>query len=439
LARYYQFKGNDPKTEEYVKGALSLADVSANDVIQMNVNNSVGQVYFFNENYEQAKVNFEAAFDIAKKNNWIYVIQYCYTNLGEFYLFNDQPELAKHYLDLVVKNKKETELRDLYQVYSLFEYYYQDQGIIDSAYIFAARKNEIDDILETEQRDDLANELDKDFQSEKRKLLLEAKIQENAELRTVFTVVFSLVLFFLILLFLFLKQKSRSNKMLLRQQEEITEKNRQISTALQEKENLLKEIHHRVKNNLQVVSSILNLQSRNITDKEALRIIEEGKERIFAISLIHNQLYLNKDVAFVEIGAYLEKLTNQMNRSFSTFNKQVDVIMEVDDVELSIDIAVPVGLILCELLSNAYKHAFKESEKGSIFIELKNVATEERNVKLIVKDNGLGYKGEIEFLKQQSTGVEIISSLLQQLDARYEYLKEDKGFGILIEFSTNHK
>lgn len=438
LARYHQFKGNNAETVKFVEQALQVAGKSKDQVIQLNVHNSAAQIYFFNNNYDEAKKNFESAFRIAKANKWTYVIQYSHCNLGEFYLFNDQPELAKYYLDLVVKHQKETELRDLYQVYSLLEYYYQDRKEIDSAFLYAAKKNEIDDMLESEQSDDLANELDKDFQSEKRKLLLEAKIQENDDLRVVFAIVFSVSFFFLVVLFLFLREKSRSNKLLLKQQEEITEKNRLVSIALQEKENLLKEIHHRVKNNLQVVSSILNLQARNITDPEALRIIEEGKERIYAISLIHNQLYLNKDVAFVEIKPYLEKLIHQFNGSLASFNKQIQVEMEVEEIELSIDTAVPVGLILCELLSNAYKHAFKDLDTGTIYIELKNVSSEERNFKLTVKDTGVGYHNPIEFMKQQSTGVEIISSLLQQLDAHYEYVSPESGFGIFIEFSTNH-
>ncbi len=438
MARFYQYKGDDKSTEQFVRKALVTAQKSADEVVKMNVHNSVAQIYFFNDNYQAAKSNLESAFHIAKRNKWGYVIQYGHCNFGEFYLFNNQPELAKFHLDHVLRNKEKTELRDLYQVYSLLEYYYQDRKEIDSAYHYAAQKNEVDDVLETEQREDLANELDKDFQSEKRKLLLQAKIQENDDLRFVFAIVFSVSFFFLVVLFLFLKEKSRSNKLLLKQQEEITEKNRLISTSLQEKENLLKEIHHRVKNNLQVVSSILNLQARNISDPEALRIIEEGKERIYAISLIHNQLYLNKDVAFVEIKPYLEKLIHQFNVSLASFNKEIQVDMEVDEIELSIDTAVPVGLILCELLSNAYKHAFKNLDTGTIYIALKNITEDDRNFKLTVMDSGVGYNNPIEFMKQQSTGVEIISALLQQLDAHYEYVSHKSGFGIFIEFSTKN-
>jgi two-component sensor histidine kinase len=372
---------------------------------------------------------------LAKKYHWNYAIQYCHTNLAEFYFYTQQTEKSKKLLDQVVTNRKKTELRDLFQVYSILEYYFQDQNNKDSAYYFATKKNEIDDILEQEQSDDLANELDKDFQSEKQKLMLNKEIKENNYLRILFVLIAALVIISVIIGFFFIRQKSKSNHQLLQQKDEINEKNKIISIALSEKETLLKEIHHRVKNNLQVVSSILNLQSRNIKDEEALRIIEEGKERIFAISLIHNQLYLNKDVAFVELGAYLEKLIHQMNTSFST-NKNIHVITEIDEIELAIDTAVPVGLILCELLSNAYKHAFKDLANGEIHIELKKLVEDQSTVQLKIWDNGIGYTGENEFLDQSSTGVEIITSFIEQLNATYSYLTLQKGFGILITFST---
>jgi len=223
------------------------------------------------------------------------------------------------------------------------------------------------------------------------------------------------------------------------QKEEIDEKNKEISNSLAMKESLLKEIHHRVKNNLQVISSILNLQSRNVHDPEALRIIEEGKERIRAIALIHNQLHLNNDSACVEMGAYLNKLISQMGESFSSYNKVIEVKVNVEEIDLAIDYAVPVGLIMCELLSNSYKHAFKDRKEGLIEIELKNNPEKKLNYELLVKDNGVGYNGKTDFLEQSSTGVEIVSAFIQQLDAEYSYTNDGEGFGLFIQFAIDEK
>lgn len=435
LARYYQFKADTIQTKKLLNKALHYCEVSSNDYLKFTTYNSVAQISFFNDDREKALLFFERSLKLAKKHQWKYAIQYCHTNLAEFYFYTQQPEKSKKLLDQVVANRNKTELRDLFQVYTILEYYFQDQNNKDSAYYYASKKNEIDDILEQEQSDDLANELDKDFQSEKQKLLLNKEIKENNYLRFLFVLIAALVIVSVIIGFFFIRQKSKSNHQLLQQKDEINEKNKIISIALSEKETLLKEIHHRVKNNLQVVSSILNLQSRNIKDEEALRIIEEGKERIFAISLIHNQLYLNKDIAFVELGAYLEKLIHQMYTSFST-NKNIQVITEIDEIELAIDTAVPVGLILCELLTNSYKHAFKDLEEGIIHIELKYKDPNHQIIVMKVWDNGIGYAENIPFLNQTSTGAEIVASFIEQLNAKFNYIQQKEGFGIVIEFST---
>jgi len=436
LARYYQNKKNQKLTNSYLIEALKIANNSTDKFLIYTTSNNLGHIYYGDNQLEKSLYYYEKAKKIAVENKWKFCIQYSNTSLGEFYLFSDNIEKGKEYFDCVIQHAKETELSDLFQTYDCLEYYYRELHEIDSAYYYATKKNEIDDQLEFEKSVDLENELDKDFQSEKQKLLLDDEQKENRFLRFGLLVVIVLIALGIGITYLFVKQKNASNNLLLKQKTEIDEKNRLISNSLHEKENLLKEIHHRVKNNLQVVSSILNLQARNIHDKDALRIIEEGKERIFAISLVHNQLYLNKDVAFVEMGAYLEQLIQQVNSTFATENKQIAVSVAVDQVVLAIDAAVPVGLILCELLTNSYKHAFKEKDTGTIYIELRNIQADSLNFKMKFSDNGIGYHNDIEFLEQTSTGVEIIASLIQQLDAQFNYIESEKGFGIFIEFAT---
>jgi two-component system, sensor histidine kinase PdtaS len=268
---------------------------------------------------------------------------------------------------------------------------------------------------------------------------LEEERGKNQQLRLILILILMSIVIIISVSYLFIRQKSDSNRVLQFQKKEIDEKNKEISNSLAMKESLLKEIHHRVKNNLQVVSSILNLQSRNVHDPEALRILEEGKDRIRAIALIHNQLHLNNDSACVEMGAYLNKLISQMRESFSSYNKVIEVKVNVEEINLAIDYAVPVGLIMCELLSNSYKHAFVKRKEGLIEIELKNNPEKSLNYELLVKDNGIGYKGKIDFLDQSSTGVEIVSAFIQQLDARYSYINEGTGFGLFIQFAIDER
>lgn len=438
LANSYSEKGDFEKAINEIKEAkLLVAKMSA--AYSFQVANSAGQVYFFNNEIGKAIQEFQFAKRLSQFNKWKYAEQYANASLGEIYLYTDQLELAKPYFDKVLKNVRSTELRDLFQVYGCLEHYYDLKKNMDSSYYYSTRRNEIDDLLENLRSENLVFELEKDFQTESNQYLLEEERGKNQQLRLILILILISIVVIISVSYLFIRQKSDSNKVLQLQKEEIDEKNKEISNSLAMKESLLKEIHHRVKNNLQVISSILNLQSRNVRDPEALRIIEEGKERIQAIALIHNQLHLNNNSACVEMGAYLNKLISQMGKSFSSYNKVITVKVNVEEIDLAIDYAVPVGLIMCELLSNSYKHAFKDRKEGLIEIELKNNPEKKLNFELLVKDNGVGYKGKTDFLEQSSTGVEIVSAFIQQLDAQYSYINDGEGFGLFIQFAIDEK
>ncbi len=438
LCNSYTEKGNFEKALNQVEKAKKITSrMSAPYSFQ--VANAAGLVYVFHNDIDKSIREFQFAKKLAQFNHWKYAEQYANASLGEIYLYTNQLELAKPYFDLVLKNEKSTELRDLFQVYGCLERYYQLKENKDSSYYYAIKRNEVDDLLENLRSENLVFELDKDFQTESNQYLLEEERSKNQQLRLILILILMSIVIIISISYLFIRQKSDSNRVLQLQKEEIDDKNKEISNSLAMKESLLKEIHHRVKNNLQVVSSILNLQSRNVHDPEALRILEEGKERIRAIALIHNQLHLNNDLAYVEMGAYLNKLISQMRESFSSYNKQIEVRVNVEEINLAIDYAVPVGLIMCELLSNSYKHAFSKRKEGLIEIELKNNSEKSLNYELLVKDNGIGYNGETEFLEQSSTGVEIISAFIQQLDGKYTYLNNGSGFGLFIEFAIDER
>lgn len=438
LCNCYNEKGEFGKAFAHIEAAKKLAG-KMSAAYRFQVANSAGQVYFFSNHIGKALQEFRFAKKLAQFNHWKFAEQYANASLGEIYLYTNQLDLAKSYFDTVLKNEKATELRDLFQVYGCLEHYYELKKNQDSSYYFSIKRNEVDDLLENLRSENLVFELEKDFQTESNQYLLEEERSKNQQLRLILILILMSIVVIISISYLFIRQKSDSNRVLQLQKEEIDDKNKEISNSLAMKESLLKEIHHRVKNNLQVVSSILNLQSRNVHDPEALRILEEGKERIRAIALIHNQLHLNNDSAYVEMGNYLNKLISQMGESFSSYNKHIEVKVNVEKINLAIDYAVPVGLIMCELLSNSYKHAFSDQTEGVIEIELKNNPEKSLNYELLVKDNGVGYSGEIEFLEQSSTGVEIISAFIQQLDASYSYTNGEKGFGLFIQFGIDER
>ncbi|RMF04877.1 MAG: hypothetical protein D6768_02205, partial [Chloroflexi bacterium] len=184
-----------------------------------------------------------------------------------------------------------------------------------------------------------------------------------------------------------------------------------IKASLQEKEVLLKEIHHRVKNNLQIVSSLLNLQANYVQDPQILAAFQDSQSRIRSMAMVHEKLYRSDNLANINFADYIRDLAAYLRRTFST--GFVEVAIEAEDVFWTIDMAVPGGLILNELLSNAFKHAFPDGQSGKIDISLRRTAA--GKTVLEVADNGPGLPPEIDFKNTDSLGLQLVNALTNQL------------------------
>lgn len=204
-----------------------------------------------------------------------------------------------------------------------------------------------------------------------------------------------------------LSEKKKSEKLL-------KEKNNIISTSLSEKELLLKEIHHRVKNNLQVVSSLLSLQSEYIKDDAALSAINEGRNRVRSMALIHQNLYSEDNLTGINVKSYFEKLIAGLFESYNIKEEEIQLELQISDIELDVDIVVPLGLIANELVSNALKHAFTEQKEGLISVSLKE---ENSTISFIVKDNGKGMETKMDIEEMESFGYQMIYAFIQKLQA----------------------
>jgi len=198
------------------------------------------------------------------------------------------------------------------------------------------------------------------------------------------------------------------------QNKKIKEQNSVISKALTEKEVLLKEIHHRVKNNLQVISSLLGLQSRKIKDQVALDAINEGRTRVQSMSLIHQNLYKENNLTGIEIKDYLGKLCKNLFATYNISNDQVRLETNIEDIILDVDSIVPIGLILNELISNALKHAFPNGKSGIISID---ISEDQQGLLMAVRDNGVGIKSEDPFVNTDSFGYHLIKAFQRKLNA----------------------
>ena len=216
-------------------------------------------------------------------------------------------------------------------------------------------------------------------------------------------------------------------------QKEIIERKRmerRIRASLKEKEVLLKEVHHRVKNNMQVIVSMLNLQSGYVDDEQAIEAFRKSQNRIRTMALVHEKLYQTKDLARIDFAEYIRDLTNYLLSAYGAGAGAITLKMDIEDISLSMDTALPCGMILNELITNSIKHAFPGGRGGDIFIELHS---DNDNLILTVGDNGTGIPEDLDVRNAESLGLQLIDSFVEQLEGSVELNRKD-GTGFRITF-----
>ena len=194
---------------------------------------------------------------------------------------------------------------------------------------------------------------------------------------------------------------------------DITDRKRaeeRIEASLQEKEVLLREIHHRVRNNMQVISSLLSLQSQHVEDKTYTELLRESQDRIKSMALIHEKLYQSENLAKIGFGEYVGSLVHSLIRSYRVNTEKIAVKMEIEGVFLDIDTAIPCGLISNELVSNSLRHAFPGGREGEIVVRL---CSSNGTIELTVTDNGVGMPENVDFRKTQSLGLHLVTILVE--------------------------
>jgi two-component sensor histidine kinase len=221
-------------------------------------------------------------------------------------------------------------------------------------------------------------------------------------------------------------------------QEELTQRRQaeaQLTASLREKEVLLREVHHRVKNNMQIVSSLLELQSDVLDDDALLAQFRDSQDRIRSMALIHETLYQSQDLARLDLARYIHTLSAQLVQSYNVDPQRITIQIQVEPVVLDIDQAIPCGLILNELLSNAFKYAFPQNRTGEVHVELH--ADTAQQAALVVRDNGIGFPDETDFRHTESLGLQLVAMLTEQLQGTIA-LERDDGTTFTLTFPVRN-
>lgn len=221
-------------------------------------------------------------------------------------------------------------------------------------------------------------------------------------------------------------------KNLLRTHHALYKSKLRMVAQIDEKENLLKEVHHRVKNNLQTVSSLLSLQSRNIDEGPMKGLLKGTQNRVIAMAMVHEMLYMREDIRHIEYKTYVKELSEYLIRSIKGIDNKVNLSLDIPNIQLGIDTAIPLGLLINEALTNALKYGIKDDDDGEIYISIQK--KDDDKYTLRIGDNGSGFPETINYKNTKSLGLKLIHNLTRQLRGTIERDLNKKGTNYIIHF-----
>lgn len=418
-----------------IKSEKRLAE---SEVLKAVIEGNIGKCYALLDQYEEAIPHLENSIIAIKEFNKDkfssdlvenkLIIAECYLQLGDF-------EKATDYLSEDVKPRK---AENILKMNMIFASYYRKTGDFQNQARFLQRNLRIIDSIQTN-RTKIQNQ-QRGIVIAENKAQLNSRIEEQraeieeskdamAQKEDEIELVFILLIFALLGLsgLVYAYYRSIKNQRLIAEQKHI------IENSLVEKDSLLKEIHHRVKNNLQMVSSLLSLQTKNTRSKAAIEALEEGKSRVKAMALIHQKLYQNDDLSVIEMQGYIESLINSVQSVYKKGGHNINITIDAEGVELDIDRAIPFGLILNELVSNSFKYAFPNNDDdGKIYIHLRKIADQPGFFEYT--DNGIGMSEEADDKAKSSMGIRLMNRLVNQLQSTLNIDKNSEGVRFWFNF-----
>jgi len=400
---------------------MSIAICTENEFAEhiiylIEVYENKGNIYFEKEDYDLALIFYNKAWQLSLNDSPVKVSENLRIAIGSVLLKQNKYKEALPHLISGVKAAED--LPDLSSDnYLALSECYEKMGQYDAALEFSQKAFKLENRIVQDIIEDIQSEsLIKYDSGRKDQMLFEQEliIQRKNLIQWISIGAATLLTFLLSMLYYYFKKNKNKTKLLLTKNIIIQERN-------QQNELLLKEIHHRVKNNLEIVSSLLALQARQLDDKVAKFAMQESQSRVQSMGIIHQKLYQGDNLSSIEMKDYFVNLGDGILDSFGK-NDQVKILCTMNELELDVDAAVPIGLIVNELLTNAMKYAFKNSENPKIQIQLERLA--DNSLMLEVRDNGIG-KSNNQLAKGTGFGSQLIGLLTQQLEGVMNYATEN--------------
>lgn len=328
-----------------------------------------------------------------------------------------------------------SQISELY--FSISDFHNSQNALKKAIFFYKAAKLKESDIYPISSRLHIIYESEKktmDIIKLKNKTFLQqSKLKNEIFLRNSMVTFVLLLLIILALLYKSFIFKKKTNKVLETQQNEINKKNDTLQKLVVEKEWLLREIHHRVKNNLHMVVGLLASQTEFLKNEEALQAINSSQNRIHAMSLIHQKLYQSENLSIIDMPSYIFELTEYLKDSFE-IRKSIRFVLDIDSFNLPLSHSIPIGLIFNEAVTNAIKYAFPDHKNAIIKISLKTDDNE--NYILIIQDNGIGLAYDFDPYNSPSLGIKLMHGLSDDIRGKFQIISEN-GTKITLEFSTN--
>jgi len=441
----------------HAKRALELSEKNEDLNLIATINTDIGYMYKLKGDFEQALIYNKKALDIRKLSKQSALVSSSLRNIGLLYLDNKNYSEAKKYLQEALKigrenGKHEVELAANLYLGRLYEETNDIKSALKYTKIYSSLKDSLNSyfigarMVNLERKYDLARKEDENEILRQQNKISDLELSKQHGIRRA-TIATGILLIIVIMMLYFLyrmKRKhaesleakvARRTKDLTTEIEERRKVDENLMGLLQEKEILLQEVHHRVKNNMQVISSMIGMQLKMIDNSEFKKIFTQTQSRVRSLSLIHEKMYQSKNLADIDMKAYVETLVFGLFKNYNIDRSLIKLELDVDEISMNVNLAIPCGQIINELVTNILNHAFPAERSGEVYIALRFEAGE---YYLEVADTGVGMKKDFDFAMHETLGMVLINALSNQLHAEV-IIDLEIGTRIILKFKDSYK